>query len=79
MNTKPFSLSNDFKRQYSDREDEHPNIDDTIQKFKESFECILKNKLCFRKINFYLKIKDSSEVIHVVVLSPTKVIFRRFE
>ncbi len=79
MNIKLFSLSNDFKKQYASREFEHQNIDETITNFKITFDHILKDQLYFSKIKFFLKIKDSSEIIHVVVLSSTKVIFRRFE
>ena len=79
MDKTSFSLSDDFKKQYSTRKEEHENIDKTIRKFQKTFDCVIESNLWFKKIKFYLKIKDSTEVIHVIALSPTKVIFRRFE
>lgn len=79
MDKTSFSLSDDFKRQYSARREEHENIDAAIRKFQKTFDCVVNSSLWFKKIKFYLRIKDSTEIIHVIALSPTKVIFRRFE
>jgi hypothetical protein len=76
---KLFSLSHDFKTQYTAREKDYVKIDQAIKKFKQTFDCITTNNLWFKKIKFYLRIEGSTEIIQVLVLSSSKVIFRRFE
>ena len=77
-NSKLISFSNDFKKQYPNREKpERDEIDNTLKDIDELVKHILKKELSFKKIKMPLRIKNTSGTLEVLVLSTPCIIVKR--